>query len=197
MTDCGAIQKDFITFWFSCMHDCITSVAVAAQACKVTAVIYFPWSEDTELWRWSCIRRVFGLPPDHSTLGLITKTSILVWSWSHSVRTLMRNMWSCPDTQSEETKSLVPCFTSPFPSPFPPFFLHFFPFTIVFTWVAILFCSSSVVFMCLSLTLFPQTCCCIPHILLIFNFQWNANWSTVSSWNIGLYFTWDIPLFFT
>lgn len=50
----------------------------------------------------------FGPPADHSTLGLIAKTSISVWSWSHSVRTLMRNMWSCPDTQSEETQSLTP-----------------------------------------------------------------------------------------
>lgn len=62
-----------------------------------------------------------GLPPDHSTSALITKTSILVWSCSHSVRTLMRNMWSCPDTQSEETQSFTPSVSPPFPSPFPPF----------------------------------------------------------------------------
>lgn len=61
-----------------------------------------------------------GLPPDHSTSALITKTSILVWSCSHSVRTLMRNMWSCPDTQSEETQSFTPSVSLPFPSPFPP-----------------------------------------------------------------------------
>lgn len=77
----------------------------------------------------------FGLPPDHSTLGLITKTSILVWSWSHSVRTLMRNMWSCPDTQSEETQSFTPSVSPPFPSPFPlPFsysFLHTLPCSVL------------------------------------------------------------------
>lgn len=66
-----------------------------------------------------------GLPPDHSKLGLITKTSIPVWSWSHSVRTLMRNMWSCPDTQSEETQSLSPSFSPP-SSSLPPLSHYFF-----------------------------------------------------------------------
>lgn len=64
----------------------------------------------------------FRLPPDHSTLSLIIKTSILVWSWSHSVRTLMRNMWSCPDTLSEETQSLVPSFSPSFLLPSPLFY---------------------------------------------------------------------------
>lgn len=64
----------------------------------------------------------FRLPPDHCTLGLITKTSIPVWSWSHSVRTLMKNMWSCPDTVRGNPIPLHP----PFPSPFPLFIHSFF-----------------------------------------------------------------------
>ena len=80
----------------------------------------------------------FGLPPDHSKLGLITKTSIPVWSWSHSVRTLMRNMWSCPDTQSEETQSLSPSFSPP-SSSLPPF-SHSFVFTLSCFTLYIFFC---------------------------------------------------------
>lgn len=90
---------------------------------EICAVL-FSWFEDSELRRWSWVGPVFRLPPDHSTLGLITITSIPVWSWSHSVRTLMRNMWSCPDTQSEETQSLTPSF-SPLSSSLPPFLFFF------------------------------------------------------------------------
>lgn len=93
----------------------------------------------------------FGLPPDHSTLGLITKTSIPVWSWSHSVRTLTRNMWSCPDTQSEETQSLHSLYFSPFPSPFPPF-SHSFLLTLLLASL-LGFCPS--IFNCAALLLGP------------------------------------------
>lgn len=92
---------------------------VAVQAYEVMDIIFFPGIEDSELLRWSRSGHVFGLPPDHSTLGLITKTSIPVWSWSHTVRTLMKNMWSYPDTQSEETQSLTPSFSPPFHLPSP------------------------------------------------------------------------------
>lgn len=114
------------------------SLAVSVCTSEVSAVIFFPGFEDSELKRWSWIGPVFRLPPDHSTMGLITITSIPVWSWSHSVRTLMRNMWSCPDTQSEETQSLTPSF-SPLSSSLPPFSSSFFLTLFCFTrWV---FCS--------------------------------------------------------
>lgn len=68
----------------------------------------------------------FGASTRPQHVCLITKTSILVWSWSHSVRTLMRNMWSCPDTLSEETQSFTPSFSPPSPySPILSFSLSF------------------------------------------------------------------------
>lgn len=67
--------------------------------------------------------RRFGASTRPQHVCLITKTSILVWSWSHSVRTLMRNMWSCPDTLSEETQSFTPSF-SPLPPTLPFFLSH-------------------------------------------------------------------------
>lgn len=68
----------------------------------------------------------FGASTRPQHVCLMTKTSILVWSWSHSVRTLMRNMWSCPDTLSEETQSFTPSFSPPSPySPILSFSLSF------------------------------------------------------------------------
>ena len=66
----------------------------------------------------------------------------------------MRNMWSCPDTQSEETQSLTPSFSPPFSfslPPFLPFFLahsrsprspHFRSSLAFYTAAKLLFCSS-------------------------------------------------------
>ena len=66
----------------------------------------------------------------------------------------MRNMWSCPDTQSEETQSLTPSFSPPFCfslPPFLPFFLahsrsprspHFWSSLAFYTAAELLFCFS-------------------------------------------------------
>lgn len=122
---------------------------VAVQACEFAAVIFSPGLRTASCGDGPELAVFFGLPPDHSKLGLITKTSIPVWSWSHSVRTLMRNMWSCPDTQSEETQSLTPSFSPPFhlPSPLSPILscsLSFAPFSTVSVPVFFSYCSTTI-----------------------------------------------------
>ena len=63
---------------------------------------------------------VCWFPPDHSVMGLITKTSILVGFRSHSVSTLMGNMWRGQTHSHGETQyhrsSIFPffsCFIQP------------------------------------------------------------------------------------
>lgn len=126
----------------------------------------------------------------------------------------MRNMWSCPDTQSEETQSLTPSLSPPSFSlpPFLPFFLahslslHSLLFTSLKSEVSIKqHCFQTPLFLCVSLSDIPNACPKLKTLLFsysglqklplktfFFSLLYQNKWPTVSRKNILALFLADI-----